>query len=639
MKNKYNLIVMSVFVIFTLLVGTTKAQWVYDGPFLDRWTHTENLNPQNSIRRVGIGDFSTTLGPRAAMNIDANLLLQLEPTAGNYFLPGEVFRTDGPDENINAWRLWTGGGAQATEKFALYVPGSSENVFLRASATASRMFFYTGGVNIGNQRMIVSQAPGTNNPRVGIGNYLLSEPETYLHIGTDISPNSGFRTWMNIGTLYNNNSDNMYVGLRQLGTDRHDAIINWGNNPTTQPQLVDRLRFVFTAYTNVGVFASGTEGLEIARMISDGNNGYMGIGDFLTAGFEPMHRLTIMHDTLPVLGIINDKPLNDPNNMKLELALAMGNGYFSNVAVAGDGVLRANGNATRNMIISARNFNDGNIRFTTGNAATEAERMRVSFNGNVGIGDFITLGQDPTHRLDVIGNARIRELPEPQWQSNITKYVVVDNSGVLYWNDTPPGGGTLGNECGATQNPLTVNWEIPMNNRNFIFSGQGTGNYRVGIGLNPSTGGCYPDAKLDVLQNHDQFAIKSFINSGHSGARAIQGTSHYASLQVGVEGIVESGVRQIGVSGIALYPEDGSNTGCKVVQKMGFLILVLRVLPKAFCQKEQKAMVVFSMFLQAMTVILLTALMRFMVQHTVLLIFHMVVSLFLIIRMEISPVV
>lgn len=63
------------------------------------------------------------------------------------------------------------------------------------------------------------------------------------------------------------------------------------------------------------------------------------------------------------------------------------------------------------------------------------------------------------------------------------------------------GGGTgtgLGNICGASpSNPLTSNWEIPLNNNNFVFSGQGLPltNNNVGIGTN-----CTPQAKLHVDQ-------------------------------------------------------------------------------------------------------------------------------------------
>jgi hypothetical protein len=485
------------------------------------WGQTNNQNQNNSIRRVGIGDFSQTQGPRAALNINANLLLQLQPNAGNYFLPGEVFRTDGPSNNMNAWRLWTGGQnpeIPATEKFALFVPGGSNNVFMQATQAGSRIVFNTGGGAAVNQRMIITQNDN-NETRVGIGNQNLINPLAFLHIGEQAFVNvGGNRDWMTYGMYIHRRydgmgaiHDNMFIGLKREDVDKNDAIINWGNNP--MGARVDRLRFIFTSPMNTTLNSANIDGLEIARMVSDGNDGFMGIGDFLTAGFEPMHRLTIMHDSLPVLGIINDRPINDPNNMKLELALAMGNGYYSNVAVVGDGVLRANGNATKNMIISARNYNNGNIRFTTGNAATEAERMRVSFNGNVGVGDFIALGQDPTHRIDILGNARIRELPLSQWEnSSIDKIVVVDNAGVLHWRDAS----TLGSGTG-----VDFDWEyLPQG----VFSGHpNTGGYNttgVWIGvpaaLVPTLE--YP-AKFGVLQIEGGTGATGYVGSVCAGFR------------------------------------------------------------------------------------------------------------------------
>jgi len=288
-KNKLSCLIM-LFSLLCINANLTFAQWNVGGGLENRWAQTNNQNLNQSIRRVGIGDFSTTLGPRAALNIDANLVLPLQSTAGNYFLPGEVFRTDGPSDRLNAWRLWTGGQnpqTPATEKFSLFVPANSPWVFLQASQQGSRIVFNTGG---NNNRMVVANNQ-LNEPRIGIGAIL--NPLAYLHIGTDpILPGTGIRNWMNYGTLYNRNTDNMYVGLQAYAADVHDAIINWGNNPIQQAQT-DRLRFVFTAATALGLHASQENGLEIARMISNGNDGFTGIGDFLTPGLDPINRLDV----------------------------------------------------------------------------------------------------------------------------------------------------------------------------------------------------------------------------------------------------------------------------------------------------------------------------------------------------------
>ena len=83
-------------------------------------------------------------------------------------------------------------------------------------------------------------------------------------------------------------TDNMYVGLDQLGPDRVDAIINWGNNPSNQPRVLDRLRFVFTSSLVPGgvLNSGGPKGREIARMVSNGNNSATGFGGDINPAFN-----------------------------------------------------------------------------------------------------------------------------------------------------------------------------------------------------------------------------------------------------------------------------------------------------------------------------------------------------------------
>lgn len=63
--------------------------------------------------------------------------------------------------------------------------------------------------------------------------------------------------------------------------------------------------------------------------------------------------------------------------------------------------------------------------------------------GRVGIGDFTASGvnQEPTQKLDVVGNGRFRYLPDPAFatDSTVTKFVMVDESGVLRWGYAPKG--------------------------------------------------------------------------------------------------------------------------------------------------------------------------------------------------------
>lgn len=142
-------------------------------------------------------------------------------------------------------------------------------------------------------RMSVSHNPA--NP--------VTRPLSLLHLGYNtganaLNPNTtdGWRNWMDIGTFTTNGTDNMYVGLkRETGAvpanDRHDAIINWGDNDGTSPlpNGPDNLRFIFTS-TTTGTGnppANSNNGLEVARFdpqlastLAAPNYGMMGIGDF-----------------------------------------------------------------------------------------------------------------------------------------------------------------------------------------------------------------------------------------------------------------------------------------------------------------------------------------------------------------------
>ncbi|MBX2909836.1 MAG: tail fiber domain-containing protein, partial [Chitinophagales bacterium] len=90
----------------------------------------------------------------------------------------------------------------------------------------------------------------------------------------------------------------------------------------------------------------------------------------------------------------------------------------------------------------------------------------------------------------------------------------------------------IGNYCGSTPKPLTSDFEVPLNDKNYYFSGQGTnpdtGNIKssVGIGLNCGTN--IPYAKLQVLQsrhnsaNHTAISVSGqFDNDDSNGKLSI----------------------------------------------------------------------------------------------------------------------
>lgn len=91
----------------------------------------------------------------------------------------------------------------------------------------------------------------------------------------------------------------MYVGLKRQSEDRNDAVIGWADNIAGDTASgPDRLRFIFTRrpVTPPNQIVEGYEGLEIARMLPDatGNEGFLGVGDWNTAGVEPTERLDVL---------------------------------------------------------------------------------------------------------------------------------------------------------------------------------------------------------------------------------------------------------------------------------------------------------------------------------------------------------
>ena len=91
----------------------------------------------------------------------------------------------------------------------------------------------------------------------------------------------------------------------------------------------------------------------------------------------------------------------------------------------------------------------------------------------------------------------------------------VDASGnVVYVDASSIGGGVIGNLCTDPQNPLTGHYEIPLDNFNYNFTGQGTARANVGIGLPCSTN---LFGKLTVYQTALNFFISSTLGYSTAG--------------------------------------------------------------------------------------------------------------------------
>jgi hypothetical protein len=134
-----------------------------------------------------------------------------------------------------------------------------------------------------------------------------NSPWTMLHLE---GPNSsglggnGWRSWMRTGMLIRDETDHIYVGMKNEGNNRSDAIINWSDDATD----VDKLRFLFTGKAGSGngddtnpLNGAGLNGYEFMRMqtipaiVNEASYpiGHVGIGPLFTDALTPQNRLHI----------------------------------------------------------------------------------------------------------------------------------------------------------------------------------------------------------------------------------------------------------------------------------------------------------------------------------------------------------
>ena len=241
--------------------------------------HREQGNPQMRQRfyERALGVYQEPIEPTSMLEV--NTTLPHTP----FFHPnvnsrGEVFRTVAPAGVTAIWRFFHA-GFEKGRLFSL----DNDNTFTFESPQGD-MSFNTGGTNerariVGNNRLFIGLPVQGGN--IGIG---CTDPLSLLHLGDNVTGRGGYRNWMStanqgFGTFMHEDTDNMFVGLIRNGNNRHDAVINWGDDPSDDARgRGDFLRFIFTAWSGFGLPASGNNGVEVARMSSDGIFGRMGIG-------------------------------------------------------------------------------------------------------------------------------------------------------------------------------------------------------------------------------------------------------------------------------------------------------------------------------------------------------------------------
>ncbi|HRG02393.1 MAG TPA: tail fiber domain-containing protein [Bacteroidia bacterium] len=150
-------------------------------------------------------------------------------------------------------------------------------------------------------------------PTNGPGANAFWTPKAHLHIdggnnsGQWGSFGNGLRTWMNTGTLYTENSDAMYVGLKSVGNNFSYAMINWSDDAYGGSGGSDFLSFNFTG--GPAALQQSTNGTELGRFNPTQGRGTLGVGNFqfLGTSTEPVRRLEIL-DADPATGTNANAP-------------------------------------------------------------------------------------------------------------------------------------------------------------------------------------------------------------------------------------------------------------------------------------------------------------------------------------------
>jgi len=225
---------------------------------------------------------------------------------------------------------------------------------------------------------------------------------------------------------------------------------------------------------------------------------------------------------------VNANGASDVNVRRLDFTgnagqVLLGNGTWGTLPASAAPL--ANNGVSRNVLFSGP-YQLGDVYnispFNTNTPLTANRQVRLGGNnfvfsgtGRVGIG--LSFPVLPTEVLDVNGNGRFRTLPLAANQANntVTKYVMVDEDGVLRWTNSVTGSG-FGVICSDnTTSDFTADKHVELENNNFYFSnGDNTtqlNENRVGVGYDCGT--ALP-GKISVTQLEDN-TVNQNTTSGY----------------------------------------------------------------------------------------------------------------------------
>ncbi len=431
------------------------------------------------VDRLGIGNFPN--GTTLLATLQVSGFTTTNPTAN-------VFRTDGISTQSNVWSMYTGPTAATTsEKGAIFTGGaanSSPNDFcFRTSTSTGDMVMYTNNFM---ERLRIKGGWGYDAGFVGINRRY---PLTMLHIdgqAPSTNPNStfaaGWRPWMRVGVFMQWESDALYVGVKDEGANRKDAVIAWFDDGPAVGS--DYLRFVYTNNINTSpAQGGGPDGIEVGRWSPI--NGYLGIGNYYNSiiSQNPARRLEILRDP----NVASNTPSFRITHVQQNPAATASTGLFTDMYTSstGDFIILATDNTQVNTPLAI-----AKERFVGINTNTPGNTLEIN-------------SQSPAANVPANGNSGLRftdmryGVSVPSTPLTNQGVLSVDAQGNVVYV-TAPTGGTFGSCVAPTT--LTQQTAIDMNGFSFNFLGNQLGS-KVTIGSVCPLPITAPSAKLIVGQH------------------------------------------------------------------------------------------------------------------------------------------
>ena len=322
------------------------------------WSDNETeFGPDDMVFRfIGYGA-GTTVSTNMAINNDLDGLHIARFTPDGMFALGNTFGINATGMNVGyvrpqsllhmsldgnrpVWSQYTNQsiGQAVSDGLRIGISGGNSYIYNQEN---SHLLFSTNAstaTQLGNERMRLTHigAPGipstagANSTRLAVSlnpSAPLTAPRSLVHIGGPLSGQNtdGVRDWMNVGYLATFNSDNMYVGLKEEGDDRQDAVIAWGDNQTDfLDHGPDNLRFIFAASQyalSPGTpAAKSANGQEVARFTPacatcPVNTASLGIGDYTPASGNGPTTIGYVGATLDVNGDARIRTVTQNDNL------------------------------------------------------------------------------------------------------------------------------------------------------------------------------------------------------------------------------------------------------------------------------------------------------------------------------------